>query len=375
MNLNQEKKRIVIFHHYDGIGGAGMTLLYIYKMLCEKFDVIVYVPKQSGDMFNYLTKEGVACKAIGEGIGVINAYSGGPPVWNKNFYLKFAKILKSYSQIKRIIKLENPQLVLLNSITLSWIAKCCSRLSVPVVCCIGETFVNSFFMRLNLRILKRFSIGTTYISQYDMDTFNIQVKYRAVVRNCVIDDVKDRLSRENACKTIGVDPQKFNVLFVGGTRLKVLKGFPTLLKASEYLQNESFNFIVCGEIEEPINRDGFIELGIRTDMPVVYQACDVLVFPSGVPHQARPVFEAGLYEKPVIISNFEQTKEDVVDGHNGLVFEAFNAKELADKIEYYKNNRLALEEMGRNNRAMCIKNHSFESCKEQLLRLVDMIIL
>lgn len=363
-------KKIVIFHHCDGIGGAGMSLCNMYKMLSKDYKVVIYVPKENGDMYEYLKKENVNCKAVGEGVGQINAYSGGPKVYHKDFYLKLLKILKSYGQIKQIIKFENPDLILLNSVTLSWIAKCGYIMNIPTIGYIRETFVDTFFMNYSLGFLNKYAKGVVYISKYDLDNYKLNVKEKIVVRNCVIDKGK-KLSKEQACDLLGIDSAKFNILFVGGTRAKELKGFPTLFKASELLADDTYNYLICGDIDEPINKGGFIELGVQKDMSTVYQAADILVFPSGVPHQARPVFEAGLFKIPVVVSDFEQIKDDVVDGYNGLLFSPFDEKMLAEKIEYFRDNRAELVRMGINNYSMCMEKHSFDNAKEDLINFIE----
>lgn len=369
MNVSCEKK-VVIFHHCDQIGGAGMSLRITYEMLSGNFNVVIYVPKEDGDMYRYLQKEGVKCKSLGEGIGQINAYSGGPPIYHRDFYLKFLKIIKSKFQVKRIIKKEKPDLIILNSVTLSWIAKLGYKMQIPTVGYIRETYIETFFMNYSLRYLDKYASGAVFISNYDLANYKTSVNAKMVVRNCVLDDKSNRLSREEACHNLGIDANKFNVLFVGGTRAKELKGFPTLLEASEYLPDDDYQFLICGDIAEPINRNRFIELGIRKDMSILYQASDLLVFPSGFPHQARPAFEAGLYYVPVIISDFEQIRDDVIEGYNGLLFEPLNSKELAEKIERMRNDRNELKRMGENNHTLCIEKHSFARCKEELVNFI-----
>lgn len=366
-----KKKKIVIFHHCDQIGGAGMSLCNGYKMLCDRYNVIIYVPKKEGNMYQYLHKEGICCKVIGEGVGQINAYSGGPSFFQKDFYLKYLKILKTYRIIQRIIKNEMPDLIILNSVTISWMAKCGYKLGIPTIGYIRETYVDTLFMKQSLRFLDKYASGVVFISKYDLEHYKTTVNAKTVVRNCVLDKEVEYLGREKACEIIGVDNNKFNILFVGGTRAKALKGFPTLVSASEFLHGDEYSFLICGDIAEPINLDRFIELGIRKDMIIVYQAADLLVFPAGFPHQARPAFEAGLYKIPVVISDFEEIKDDVIDGHNGLLFSASNAKELAYKILYLKNNKADLERMGENNYKMCIEKHSFDNCKEELIRFIE----
>lgn len=61
-------------------------------------------------------------------------------------------------------------------------------------------------------------------------------------------------------------------------------------------------------------------------------ACDAVVFPCHNPHQARPIYEAGIAKKPIIISDFPNYSE-FVDDTNAWLFPADDSQKLADCIE------------------------------------------
>ena len=62
-----------------------------------------------------------------------------------------------------------------------------------------------------------------------------------------------------------------------------------------------------------------------------FTACDVVVFPSMQAHQARPVYEAAIAKKPVVITDFENTQEFLTE-ENGWLFKRGDARMLAAKI-------------------------------------------
>ena len=62
-----------------------------------------------------------------------------------------------------------------------------------------------------------------------------------------------------------------------------------------------------------------------------FKACDVIVFPSTQAHQARPIYEAAIARKRVVITDFDNTRE-FLDETNGWLFERGNARMLAQKI-------------------------------------------
>jgi glycosyltransferase involved in cell wall biosynthesis len=78
--------------------------------------------------------------------------------------------------------------------------------------------------------------------------------------------------------------------------------------------------------------DSLIFTGVRQDIPQVLAASDVLVFPSTVPHFARPVIEAAAMGKPAIASDVGGPAELVVNGETGLLVPPKDAHALAEAI-------------------------------------------
>jgi glycosyltransferase involved in cell wall biosynthesis len=73
-------------------------------------------------------------------------------------------------------------------------------------------------------------------------------------------------------------------------------------------------------------------LGARDDVPQLLAASDLLVFPSIVPHFARPVIEAGAMAKPVVASDLGGPRELVRHDETGLLIPSNDPHMLADAI-------------------------------------------
>ena len=115
-------------------------------------------------------------------------------------------------------------------------------------------------------------------------------------------------------------------------------------------------------------------VGVQTDISLVYSASDVLVFPMKKPHQSRPAFEIGIQYKPVIISDFQNIREFIKDGDNGLVFEPNNPKELAKAIINLKSNSYLREQMGKSNFAYSMKFHTEEHAISELMNGINKML-
>lgn len=75
-------------------------------------------------------------------------------------------------------------------------------------------------------------------------------------------------------------------------------------------------------------------IGMRSDVPDVLAALNVLVWPSSVSHFARPIIEAGAMARPVVASDFPSSRELVRHGATGLLFQPRNVAEMARNISY-----------------------------------------
>jgi glycosyltransferase involved in cell wall biosynthesis len=87
-------------------------------------------------------------------------------------------------------------------------------------------------------------------------------------------------------------------------------------------------------------------LGVRSDIPRVLAATDLLAFPSVVPHSARPIIEAGAMARPVVASRLGGVLELVEDGVTGRLVPPADPRTLADAIVAILRDRAAARAMG-----------------------------
>ncbi|RIO14482.1 glycosyltransferase family 1 protein, partial [Mammaliicoccus sciuri] len=122
-----------------------------------------------------------------------------------------------------------------------------------------------------------------------------------------------------------------------------------------------------------LNKKGLdIELiGTVKNTSDIYNNTDILIFPSKKPHQSRPLFEAGFYKIPVIITENEIINERIKNGFNGFKFEENNFRSLSEKIELFVKDPNLINEMGEKNYYLSLKNHKFEDVKVNLLKAIE----
>lgn len=199
--------------------------------------------------------------------------------------------------------------------------------------------------------------------------FRYLVKKHANQIVAISQDNAERIGIPEKTKVIYNFAKKFNglpskesykskrVLYLGGA--ECIKGFYTLVEALDYLDKD-IKVLFCGNYEknktknyflkriigkvvmsrnkkekaiEKINKHECVEMiGMIENVDYYLQEVCCLVSPFSVSHFSRPVIEAHLYKKPVIVSDVRGMSEIVKNGVNGYIVPKNNSRALADAI-------------------------------------------
>ena len=385
--------KILYIHHYGGISGAGITLLNYSKIIRKKHDLLIYCPENPSDMYNYLNRQGFKVKKYNKHPGKISYYSGSR--FGRSFLLGLLDIFKNKKYWEDIIKEEDPEIVMVNSMVLSPIGKIIKKYNKKSICVVQETFKDrkiSMFNRKLKHLLNEYFDGVLFISKYDLNKAKLNKPIQKVINNFIELDTSNK--ETNFSPNIPKNRNEtFNILFVGG--YSRLKGTHIIIKALNLLKDKynvklniygykkkslkrhlfSFHDFYVNKIDRFIKKhklESYIEYhGVTKDLSKAFQENEVLVFPSTKPHQSRPSFEIGLYKKPVIISDFDQTKEFVIDGYNGLCFKPNDYVDLSKKIEQLILDKNLLKQLGENNYSQTMKYHTNYAMENLLLEFIE----
>lgn len=154
----------------------------------------------------------------------------------------------------------------------------------------------------------------------------------------------DETTKQAARQSLGLAPDDGPVLLFAG-RLADQKRVIDLLKAMDILQHlyPRIRLIIAGdgplrrELEEfakAVDLAGkAIFLGLREDMPTLYDAADVAVLPSSYEGLPNLVLEAQLRAIPVVASAAPGTVELVTHDATGLLFPIGDSTDLARQLE------------------------------------------
>lgn len=158
--------------------------------------------------------------------------------------------------------------------------------------------------------------------------------------------------------------------FVIGFRNEVnlYKGCKYIFEALKDLDEKEIVIMTVSKLhipEEIKNKYECINLGVVKDLELMskfYSACDIFLMPSTSETFGVMAIEAMSNGTPVLC--FKDTVvEDVTFANEncGIAVEKFNANEIADKLEYFINNRSELEERGKLGYKLAKEYYSIEN--------------
>lgn len=375
-------KRILYIHHAGGIGGAPLSLLYLLRQLDRSRYEPIVVTLKPGPVVEMYRKEGIETHVV-EGITDFShttlEWYGGRDLWRLPG--KVLRILPSIRAARAVIRRFHPDLVHLNSSTLVLPAIAAAREGVPLVWHIREPLHEGYsgLRREWIRwVLHRNADRVVAISQYDASQLIPSRRIR-VIHNFVHFEQFDRsLTGENVRKEFDIPADAPVVTMLGGVAEP--KGTLTLVRALPHLVRvmPGVRVIIAGPPPKRLSEPGvkgymkrvlgvdayqkavqdavstlgeparraLIFTGIRRDVPDILAASDCLVFPSTVPHFARPVIEAAAMGVPSVASDLGGPRELIVDGETGLLVPPQDPAALAAGIAEILDDRERAARMG-----------------------------
>ena len=314
----------------------------------------------------------------------------------------------------RLIKLpvhsKNPLLIILNTIILIGIilffniSIIHARSRAPAWSCwlasklTGKKFVTTFHGTYNFRtkikklynsvmvrsdlIIAGSNFIFSHIKENYLDLHNFEKKFLVIYRGINVDffdsSTKVEIDEKKILKKWEIDKGKKIILMPG--RLTYWKGQELFIEAINLtnieLGYEAFCVVILGSDQ---GRDLYKKKLIRLteqyrmskqvkfinhakDMALAYKVSDIIVSASIEPEAfGRVSVEAQSMEKLIIASNIGGSKETIVDGKTGFLFESGNAKSLSKKIiQAITMDETSLKIMGIEGRKNVIKKFNVE---------------
>jgi glycosyltransferase involved in cell wall biosynthesis len=364
--LAADVKRILYVHHGGTVGGAPLSLLFLLQQLDRTLYEPVVLFLADGPVVDRFRTAGVTVHIAPE----ITDFSHTELVWYGAGLLwqlpgKLLRLLPSVLRAAAWLRRVQPDLVHLNSSTLAAFAIAARRAALPVVWHIREPLAQGYFglRRAWLRrVLQQCATRVVAISQFDAAQLGDGVA-ATVIHNFVDFAVFSRGIDPVAARAhLQLSSAQHVVLMLGGcSRAKgtlpfmlayaslrrrvpnavlVIAGAKPEVGAADWLSalatritgSDRYARKVMAAAGAGIAQRGIRFIGVRSDVPQLLAASDVVVFPSIVPHFARPLIEAAAMAKPVVASDLGGPRELVVHGSTGLLVAPDNPDDLANAL-------------------------------------------
>lgn len=400
-----KKINIIFVHHSGYLGGAGVSLIDIIISLKQlHVNISVICPNTPNDMKNFLQEMDVNVIDV-DNVEIFTHFSG-----SYNFALSFRMIRNIYRILKnkkniidKIVSI-NPDVVFLNSMTLFYLGKTLKRHGYKTVCFHRETFIHGLFgMRTNYikKQLGKYFDKVVFISQFDLKEAKLPLDKSLVIT----DKVDCNLNSSNISNLNFTKDFKY-VLYAGG--MVDLKGAHIIVNAFRFLpKNIKLIFMQYDKKEyqtnifEIRNWKRFLKILLNVDyeykvnkfiekynllqqiefydtdrdVSKYFLASDVVVFPSTKPHQSRIIYEAGIYRRPIIISDYENTKEFLKNEYNGITFKPNNSLDLSHRILKCLNDINLTTYIVENNFKETLVNNNLNELKNELESLLNSLFI
>ncbi len=394
-------KKILIFHHFGGLGGAGLSLLHILKSLdVNKYNIKVVCPNTPNDMVKAIKELNIEVIETDGTPKIFAHYNGGIKYFfSIRTFVNAFSILNDFPKVKKIIENESPDLVFVNSMTLFWIGKITFEKNIPSVCFHREAFQNGiigFRTSLIKKGLSKYFKRVAFISKFDMKKAGGKIENQLLIYDKVEGHIYDQVSKSTAQYKLNLDPNFKYLLYLGG--FSKLKGSEIVVNSMQYLKDLNIKLLFVGnknnikaykgirysglrknykkvhEMIEKYDLQSYIIFLETTSEPhIYYKASEALIFPSTKAHQARPIYEAGFAKIPIIISDFKETSEFAKNEVNALTFECNNSKSLSDKIRRIFSDEELYRELVQKNHSLSVDNHNLETLKFELQNLINAV--
>jgi glycosyltransferase involved in cell wall biosynthesis len=397
--------KILMIHHSEVLGGGTLSCFDIISALKkDKYNLLLSLP--SGKNAAREKAHELDLNILDDDIKplIFGYYNGGSNLFK--VIIKSLMRLGNLGEWKKLIIREKPDIVLLNSMILWPMIPLLSRFNIKSIVFVRETMKGNSKRLINRLVYANLqkATGVAFLSQFDQKQWNLSDKViQSIIPDVVdVDEFSQGIDKESSRKQLNLKNNVFYILYVGG--MNELKGVRTIIHAMNHCKSLNIELLFLGELGEELLKSKGISsvknkkrialineinryvhenklekcirfVGMQKEMNIWYSACDVVVFPAKEAHQARPIYEAGVFKKPIIASNFQNYMEYLKPGISGLVFEPENHKDLAQEIEKLYKDPISCDKLGKGNFDLMNRFHNSKEVNNRIRNFIQDVAL
>jgi len=220
--------------------------------------------------------------------------------------------------------------------------------------------------KISIEEFGRLGIEYPFHNISDDDLFNIYIEGQKLADMVIAPSTKSAdFLKSEGCRNVvviphGVNlpkevkpiPEKFDCAYIGAVGPD--KGLVYLIKAWGMLSYPDSRLILAGGgtetlgpfIRQLTDKGQFVLLGRVPNISEVYNSCSTAIFPSVTEGFGIGILEAMSYGRPVITTEGAGAADCINDGLNGFIVPIRSPEAIADRIDWFRNNREKIPEMG-----------------------------
>jgi glycosyltransferase involved in cell wall biosynthesis len=361
--------KILYLHHGTVLGGAPLSLLYLVREVERQPNLKVTLACHSSEMQQFFSRN--LQSAVQDWTNPCTFFGryfiGYVPLDTSErrrlFFRELLRVPRSiFQQYRRIRKLR-PDIVHINSSVMFTSAVAARLAGAKLVWHVREPVQGEpwkqklsgwFIQHLAHKII---TISEVEAKRLGADRFDkIRVIYNPInmenLRSELFDSAAERQklgfsATDKLVVTLGgVTPRKGALEQVEAMQyvddsVKLIMAGPPLLSESTDAYHQKIHQVLK---QLPPGKVTFV--GLLENIAPLLVAADVLTFTGMTPHFPRPVFEAWLMKKPVVVFDMEGISNQVANGSNGMVVTELSGRALGAALAAVFKDPLAMQKMG-----------------------------
>lgn len=363
--------KILYLHHGTILGGAPISLMYLAREIERQSNLELELGSHSQAMRDFFAINLESpVNEWANPITFLGKYLiGYIPLDSKRRVKLFVQSLvrfplsvwRQYLALRRA----KPDLVHLNSAVMFSSALAARLAGIPVVWHVREPVQGEKWkQRLSGFLIRSLAKQIITISEVEAnrliqkkDRKKINIVYNPLDFDKLRPDLYDTSVER---KKLGVDPSCKLVVSLGGATPR--KGALEQIQAMQYT-DDSTRLLIAGPPLPPESLDEYHQklyqalsklppgkvqfTGILSDVAPLLAACDLLLFTGMTPHFPRPVFEAWMMRKPVVVFDMEGVSNQVAHGVDGIIVKELTGQALGEAIAALLQDAEAMKKFGR----------------------------
>lgn len=186
-------------------------------------------------------------------------------------------------------------------------------------------------------------------------------------------------------RSIGIEDDCVVVGSIG--RLVYQKGFQYFVEAAKqlYSKNNKIRFVIVGDGPEKKNLKKMVKVsgiskvfmftGQRFDIPQLLAMYDIFVLPSVLEGLPRVVIEAMAMEKPIVATDINGVREQLIHDRTGLIVPPRDPEALAEAIIHLINDKKKANNLGRKARKSAKERFDLKQTVSNIERLYENVLV